>query len=871
MPTLTANAVNATVINAAGASYYRLIGLNITKPVGLAMAGALVTLDGSNHVILDRVLIHGVDYSSATKFDTHIGISTRGTHQALINSWCYDIDWNAPDGQCLVGGTGTQTDEGPLKIYNNLLAGSSENWLFGGGAALVVPHDFEIRNNLSMKPLKWMIPQGAPYYNVSVNVKNLGEWKQGDRVLMENNVFMYDWEGQSDQYGSAILMMPKSQSSQNTLKYVNTSGRLVSCASDATGTPCAAHTGIWGNRIVSLSRTNGVVTLNGSADGGWPYYNAGSNIVLQGIPSQVVNGVDMGSFNGEWTMGCLNASTCTNGYAAPNVIYFAAAGPDFPLTTVLGGLAQDYTSQSCAYPGHCVFDAPKANYPTNPIISVIDSEHITVQNAYATQTGATQVTCHPGSTPNAELHDFVARYNYISHVENIGFTVGNVISQCQDAGKGVSRVSIHDNIADDVDTTAWNRSNGSCCGHGGQGPDLTNSIANPARFPHDILFAHNTWAGMRGWPLPQSYFAENGFGFGDPFNVTYSATTVLRMNNVVTIAFSARSGASQGSSGIVAGFTGSYADLNGRWPLEFATTTQITFVESGSNADINPAVTVSAGTTGAATVKYPLTYYKNVAWRDNIFPGPLAPADYSGHLISGGLSAGLALNFCDPNTSACTWQMKNNLIGTALYSNYQQGSGAPYPTSNPDGSAVCTLAGGCAVTDFSGVFTNWGTSGSGGMGNTSGNDYHVTATYKGAASDGKDVGADISKLAGILAGVPHFTYYPLTIATSSLTACTNGTYCEQQLLTSSSASMPTANGFVRWTLQGGGLPPGMNFSNGEGYSTCQVNGSYSKTGPTGCQGWLWGTPTQSGSFPLTFQAEDAAHQKATVALTLVVK
>ena len=874
MPTLIANAVNTTVINATGASYYRLIGLNITKPVGIQESSALVTLDSSDHVILDRVLIHGVDYSSATKLDTHIGISTRGTHEAIINSWCYDVDWNAPDGQCIAGGTGTQTDEGPLKIYNNLLAGASETWIFGGGAAVVVPHDFEIRNNLSMKPLKWMIAQGATSYNVSVNVKNLGEWKQGDRVLMENNVFMNDWEGQSDQYGSAILMMPKSQSLQDASKYANTSGTSVSCASDATGTPCAEGTGIWGNKIVSLARAGGIVTLTGASNGtstnGWPYYNAGSNIVLQGIPSQVMNGVDMASFNGEWTMGCLNASTCTSGYSTPRILYFPAPGPDFPTTTVLGGIAQDLTSQTCGVAGHCVFDAPKVNYPTNPIVAVIDTEHITVQNAYATQSGATQVTCHSGITPNAELFDFIARYNFLSHAENIGFIVGNVISQCQDVGKGVARVSIHDNIADDVDTTAWNRATSSCCGHGGQGPGLTNSIAKPALFPHDILFAHNSWVGMRGWPSPIAYFSENGFGYTDSFNVPYTAATILRVNNVVTITFSVKSGASQGQIGIVSGFTGSYVDLNGSWPLQFATTTQITFIEPGSHADISPAVTVSAGTTGAGMVTYPVTYYKNVAWRDNIFPGPLAASDFSGHLLSGGLVAGLALNFCDPNTSACTWQLKNNLIGTALYANYPQGSGAPYPTTNPDSSAVCTVSGGCTVADFSNVFTNWGASGNGGMGSTAGNDYHVTAAYKNGGSDGKDLGADMSKLSPILAGVPQFTYYPLTVATTSLAACTNGTYCEQQLLTSSSATTPTANGFVRWKLTGGTLPTGMNLSNGEGYSSCQVNGSYSKTGATGCQGWLWGTPTQGGSFPVTFKVEDGAHQVQQVALTLVV-
>lgn len=954
MPTLTVPSTNTTVISfAAGAHHYRITGLNVTKSVGVTMSGALIAMDKTDHIILDRMLIHGVDYSAPAKFDAHIGVSMRGTYQAIINSWLYDIDWNQADGYCIAGGTGTQADEGPLKIYNNLLACSSESWIFGGGASITVPHDFEIRYNLSMKPLKWMMPQGTYTYMVAVNVKNNGEWKQGDKVLMEYNIFANDWEGQSDQYGSLVLMMPKSQSYQNASKYVNSSGKNIACASDASGTPCAAHTGIWGNQIVSMSRANGVVTLNGSTDAGWPYYNTGENIVLQNIPSQMVNGVDLASLNGEWTMGCLNATTCTDGYNNPRVIYFSAPGPDFPRTSTNGGLAQDFTSQSCAWPGHCVFETPKVNYPTNPITAVIDSEHITVQNDTGTRNGATQVTCHPGNTPKAELFDFIARYNYLTHAQNIGFTIGNVISQCQDAGKGVGRVSIHDNVADDIDTAPWVRGVKLCCGHGGMGPGLINGIKNAALWPHDILISHNTWAGMRGWPSPVAWFSSGGFSFSDPFNVTYKAATLQRVNNVVTITFPAKSGAAQGGTGIVSGFSGPYADLNGSWALSSATTTQIIFVESGTHPDISPAMPVSGGT-GVATVTYPKTYFKNVTIRDNIFPGPIVAADYGGHVVSGGLTSGLSLNFCDAKTSQCSWRLKNNLIGTALYANYSQGSSEPYPKSNPDSSPTCTVSGGCFVNNFSAVFTKWGAHG--GMGDTVGNDYHVTARYHGAGSDGRDLGADMSKVSKLIAAYPHFTWYPLTVGTSSLTPCTRGVFCVQQLLTSSSATTPTANGFVRWHLISGSLPAGMNLANGDGYATCQLalpmtggtvqrvanavtvtfpqtwanlgnattfmfsgwttgytdlngnkapiaNGVTGKSftfnesgsnadipsaviigagttgaataavypsGATGCQGYLWGTPTNAGTYPMTFQVEDAAHQTATVSLTLTV-
>jgi hypothetical protein len=355
----------------------------------------------------------------------------------------------------------------------------------------------------------------------------------------------------------------------------------------------------------------------------------------------------------------------------------------------------------------------------------------------------------------------------------------------------------------------------------------------------------------------------------DGYDATFTGTTLRRVNNVVTITFGGLSGASPGYSSIVTGFTGTYTDLNGTWSLISSTGTQIVFQEDGSHDDIDPAVTVSAGTTGAAKINSPLTYFANVTWRDNIFPGPLLAGNYNANIVPGGLTAGLALNMCQSGT--CTWSVKNNLIGTALYTGYPQNSSGAFPASNPDSSSTCTLSGGCFVSDFASVFTNWGPTGSGGIGNVTSNNYQVTSAYKGAASDGKDLGADMSKMSAVIGSVPHFTYYPLTIATTSLTACTHGTYCEQQLLTSSSASTPTANGFLRWKLAiGSTLPAGMNLSNGEGYSSCQVNGSYSKSGPTGCQGWLWGTPTTPGSYPMTFRVEDAAHQTATVTLTLTV-
>ena len=300
--------------------------------------------------------------------------------------------------------------------------------------------------------------------------------------------------------------------------------------------------------------------------------------------------------------------------------------------------------------------------------------------------------------------------------------------------------------------------------------------------------------------------------------------------------------------------------MNGTWGVSDYQNTQLSFTcTTCTGGDINPAISISAGTTGSAKLSPPPSYYANVTFRDNIGPGPIYYQNWNGSNDGRGLATMLDLNMKDPTTGTSTWKYKNNLLGTALYSGYTQAATSGIPTTNPDSSPACTLAGGCSVTDFSGVFTNWGA----GLGDTSANDYTVTANYQSAGSDGKDMGADVVRWKALKAAIyPHFTFTPLTATTPQTMTCTNGTYCEQQLAWSGGAGP-----FVQWHLTGGTLPTGMSLATVE---SCKVNGSYSKSGPTGCTGWVWGTPTQTGSFPLSFQVEDSAHQKASVNLTLTV-
>lgn len=844
MPSIVTNTTNSSAITVTG-TFYRFIGLNITKGSSVTIANNLVTLDKSDHVIVDRCLIHGLNPAD---FKTKSGVSFRGTHQAVINSWIYDIDWNAPDGFPISGGTGTQLDEGPLKLYNNVLAGGSEAWIFGGGSAQVTPHDIEIRHNLAMKPLKYYVSVGG-LANSRVNIKNLGELKNATRVLYEENVASWVWQGQSDQPGSMWNINPSAQSSSTVTGFVNVSGTAVTCATNNTGTPCSAGTGWFAVNITSGSRTSNVVTINATAGSqGWKgSWNPGYHLVIQGLTGTC------SSFNGEQVLTNNNTS---------GVIQFTLTGTDIASCgSTTGAIATDLVATTCA-PNGCKFGLTTGAYPPYHITAVTDSEHITIAENLGTVTGSIQRTCSPGLTPSALTTNIVARYDYMSHAAAVGLGMNNGISDCGDENQGSAFISAHDIVWDDIDASFWTNELNACCAGGtGAGIRSANSYVTQSTWMHDMYYAHISGMGLRTWK--NGGLGAGGFVFADGLYTNTAITNIQRTSNVATITLASVTYRA-GTTIQVSGFTTTYAGLNGT-NLTITATTPTTIQYANTGSDI-PSTPVSSGTTGSGVLNaYPFSYYKNITFRDSFFTAPFNWDINNGNLTPGGLVGGLSLNACSPASSSsnCTWAWTNMVMGTAMYSGFSQSNGSPYPTTNPDTSSTCTVSGGCQVTDFSNVVNSW----NGAMGNVVGNDYHVkpTSPFHSAATDGTDIGANIDHVNAVIAAIyPSFTWQPLVISTSSLTACTHNVYCEQQLLISSGAS--GQNGFVVWSITSGTVPTGMTF---EGYGQNQVNGSF-REGVTGNAGWLWGTPTTAGSYPMTFQAEDAAHQKTTINLTLVV-
>lgn len=180
-------------------NHWRLIGLEITTShVSTSKTVYNIILSGyqsddstgvtsaaqlPSYIILDRSYLHGLSTTNATR-----GFAMDGRYVAVVDSYCDEIHYNANDSQCFNSTNGT----GPWLIQNNFIQAAGENVMFGGSAPSIInliPSDITIVGNLFQKNLTWQ-NKAAPYNWV---VKNLFELKNAQRVLVDGNVFQYDW------------------------------------------------------------------------------------------------------------------------------------------------------------------------------------------------------------------------------------------------------------------------------------------------------------------------------------------------------------------------------------------------------------------------------------------------------------------------------------------------------------------------------------------------------------------------------------------------------------------------------------------------------------------------------------------------------
>jgi hypothetical protein len=208
----------APVTFASGAGHYRLLGLELTRPVGGGITYALISMtsDSTNDgLVFDRLWLHGT-----AQDETQKGVSLfSSTNLAVVDSYftdfhCISISGACTDGIAIGGGNG-DLPMGPYKFDDNFLEASGEGILLGGSEATKTPGDIEVRYNHFFKPLTWLKGQAGYVGGSNGNpfiVKNHFELKNAQRVLFEGNILEYSWGGFS-QVGFSILLTPKNQAS----------------------------------------------------------------------------------------------------------------------------------------------------------------------------------------------------------------------------------------------------------------------------------------------------------------------------------------------------------------------------------------------------------------------------------------------------------------------------------------------------------------------------------------------------------------------------------------------------------------------------------------------------------------------------------
>jgi hypothetical protein len=268
MPKLVA-ASGPVVIAEPSAHHYRLVGLEIMPADGaflhnLVMLGSMErdVDDLPHHIIIDRCYLHG-----DREHGTRRGVALNSRDSAIVHSYLSDFKEVGADSQAIAGWNGT----GPFAIADNYLEGAGENVLFGGADPAIrdlVPADIEVLRNRVAKPLAWRM-EAPEYAGVPWTVKNLFELKNARRVLVDGNVFEYNWP--HAQNGFAILFTVRNQdggspwSTVEDVTFQNNLVQHVASAINVLGTD-DIHTSQPTRRI--SVRNNLFVDVGGSWSGG---------------------------------------------------------------------------------------------------------------------------------------------------------------------------------------------------------------------------------------------------------------------------------------------------------------------------------------------------------------------------------------------------------------------------------------------------------------------------------------------------------------------------------------------------------------------------------------------------------------------------
>jgi hypothetical protein len=221
MPKLVSPNGAAVIAAAAGASYYRVQGIEVLPARG-TYAQDLIQIGTASESFADQ-LPHDFDFDrdyihGDPKTGSKRGIALNGKSITVQNCYMSAFTSTWQDTQALEGWNGP----GPFVIKNNYLEAGTETIAFGGAVPSIpgmVPSDILVQNNSFFKPLSWRV--GEPSYaGVPVWVKTHFELKNAQRVTIDHNVFENNWVG-ADQRGFAFVFTVRTESNQVPWAVVN--------------------------------------------------------------------------------------------------------------------------------------------------------------------------------------------------------------------------------------------------------------------------------------------------------------------------------------------------------------------------------------------------------------------------------------------------------------------------------------------------------------------------------------------------------------------------------------------------------------------------------------------------------------------------
>jgi hypothetical protein len=263
MATIRSNVNGPAIRFLAGAHHWRLIGIEVTTTVGKTQTSLIETSVGGSqlsllphHIIVDRCYVHADRTASVRR-----GLSFQVAYGAVVDSYFSEFHQIGTDSQAIAVWNGP----GPFLIQNNFLSAASENVMFGGADPDIpdlVPSDITMTGNHFWKDY-------SAWRGASLAVKNLLEFKNAQRVLVDGNVLEYSWA--DGQVGFAILLSPRNQNGRCTwcrVQDVTITGNLIRHASSGirTGPSDGTFVSLPTNRVLIQ---NNVLTDLSTSYGGY--------------------------------------------------------------------------------------------------------------------------------------------------------------------------------------------------------------------------------------------------------------------------------------------------------------------------------------------------------------------------------------------------------------------------------------------------------------------------------------------------------------------------------------------------------------------------------------------------------------------------